>query len=270
MSQIVIEGLHDAPITIRKVMPDAHWSWLAKGWGDFRANWATSARIGLIPTLIAWVFVTVLWTTNLMAFLPAICGAFALIGPVLAVGCYEISRRRDLAAEVTMSTVLRPKMKAPGQVALIAFALMFLVLIWGRMASLLYALASSNSSVLQQEDFIAFALQTPEGLAMIAVGSIIGAAISVIAFTISVISIPLVSSRRVDAMTAMVISSLAVMRNKGAMASFAFNIAMLIGVSLATGFLALIVVFPWLGHATWRAYRDVIDDGVLPQEVPAG
>jgi uncharacterized membrane protein len=51
-----------------------------------------------------------------------------------------------------------------------------------------------------------------------------------------------------------------VSRSKGAMISFAFSIAILVGISLATGFLALIIVFPWLGHATWHGYKAVTED----------
>jgi uncharacterized membrane protein len=126
---------------------------------------------------------------------------------------------------------------------------------------LLFALASSARQPAPSLDFVNFALQTPQGLMMVVVGTTVGAALALIAYLVSVVSIPLAFDRQVDALTAMLVSVVAVARNKGAMVSFAFNIAMLIALCLLTGFIGLLIVFPWLGHATWHCYRTLI-----PQE----
>jgi uncharacterized membrane protein len=182
------------------------------------------------------------------------------VGPLLAIGCYEISRLRSLGQPITLRAVLRPRIVSPSQVAIIAFVLMLILMVWARLASLLYALAEGARDPGPAIDFIDFALQTPEGLIMVAVGTVIGAALATIGYVVSVVSIPLAANRTVDAMTAMLVSVIAVSRNKGAMASFAFNIAMLVALCLATGFFGLILVFPWLGHATWHCYQAVVAD----------
>lgn len=150
---------------------------------------------------------------------------------------------------------------------------MLILMIWARLASLLYALSDGARQPANELDLITFALQTPEGLAMIAIGTVIGAILATIGYAVSVISIPLAASRKVDALTAMLVSVIAVSRNKGAMASFAFNIAMLVGLCLATGFLGLLVVFPWLGHATWHCCQTLtgknLQDGNEPGAVSA-
>jgi uncharacterized membrane protein len=257
MSQFEIaigEGQH---VSVARLMPDAHWQWLANGWVDFKATWRYGMLIGAVPVVAAWIMVAVLWQADMLGFIPAVCGGFALVGPLLAIGCYEISRKRAAGEPVTLQTILKPRIVAPGQIAIIGFVLMLILIVWARLASLLYALATGAQQPEQSPDFITFALQTPEGLTMVAIGTIVGAVLATIGYLVSVVSIPLASDKEVDALTAMLVSVVAVSRNKGAMISFAFNIAMLVAISLATGFLALLFVFPWLGHATWHCYQAI-------------
>lgn len=254
--QIAIDD--DRSIGVARLMPDAHWQWLGKGWVDFKATWRVGILLGAVPVIVAWLVVGVLWRADALAFLPAACGGFALVGPILAIGCYEISRRRALGQPVTFSALVKPHIESPGQVAIIGFVLMFILLVWSRLATLLYALATGARQPAASLDFVTFALQTPQGLTMIAIGTVIGAILATIGFAVSVISIPLAADRKIDAMTAMLVSVVAVARNKGALASFAFSIAVLVAISLASGFVGLLFVFPWLGHATWHCYQAVM------------
>jgi uncharacterized membrane protein len=260
MSQFEMTIGEGQSIRVARLMPDAQWQWLAKGWVDFKATWRFGLLVGAVPVVTAWAIVLVLWKAKALAFLPAVCGGFALVGPVLAISCYEISRKRALDETISLQTILRPRIVSPGQVTIIAFVLMLILMVWARMASLLYALLSSARQPAAALDFMSFALQTPQGITMIVLGTIIGGILATIGFLVSVISIPLVADRHVDAMTAMLVSVVGVSRNKGALVSFAFNIAMLIAICVATGFVGLLFIFPWLGHATWHCYRAVIAD----------
>jgi uncharacterized membrane protein len=262
MARFVLEAAEGPPIHVRKVLPDAHWTWLSQGWSDFRRAWMVTLPAGVAVSIASMIIVFAMWRMGLVAFIPAACGGFAILGPLLAIGIYEVSRRLDAGEDVEASGLLLVHSEAPGQVAMIGFALMFLLLVWARLATLIYALAAGLGRAMPGEDFIRFALQTPAGLAMLTVGTLVGAGIAFAAFAIAAVSIPLCHRRKVDAMTAMVISCVAVSRNPGAMLAWAFNIALLVALSLVTGFLALAIVFPWLGHATWRAYRALIDDGL--------
>jgi uncharacterized membrane protein len=260
MSQFEIAIGEGQQVHVAHVSPDAHWQWLANGWVDFKATWRVGILIGAVPVIGAWVIVFALWKAGMLGFIPAVCGGFALIGPLLAIGCYEISRRRAAGEPVTLQAILKPRIVSPGQVAIIGFILMFILIVWARLASMLFALAVSARQPAPSLDFMTFALQTPQGLAMIAIGSIVGGVLATIGFLVSVVSIPLASDKEVDALTAVLVSVVAVARNKGAMISFAFNIAVLVAISLATGFLGLLFVFPWLGHATWHCYKAVTAD----------
>jgi uncharacterized membrane protein len=262
MATFVLEAADGPPVLIRKVPPDAHWAWLKDGWSDLRRGWMASAPIGVAVALASMLIVFAMWRAGLTAFIPAACGGFAILGPALAVGVYEVSRRLDQGEPVDGASLLQVRVAAPGQLAMLGFSLLFVLLVWARLATLIYALAAGTTALTPGEDFVRFALQTPQGLAMLGIGTAVGAALAFVAFSISVVAVPLVFRRKVDAMTAMVISCVAVAKNPGAMLSWAFNIALMIAACLATGFVALAVVFPWLGHATWRAYRAVIDDGM--------
>lgn len=258
MGQFEITIDKNQTIAVAHLMPDAHWQWLANGWVDFKATWRVGIVIGAVPVIAAWVMVLALWRAGMLGFIPAVCGGFALVGPLLAIGCYDISRRRAQGEAVTLKSLVKPRIVSPGQVAIIGFVLMLILLVWARLATLLFALASSARQPAPSIDFMTFALKTPEGLIMILVGTVVGAALAAIGYLVSVVSIPLAADRQVDAMTAMLVSVVSVARNKGAMISFGFNIAMLVAICFATGFLGLIFVFPWLGHATWHCYQSLV------------
>lgn len=260
MARFVITDADGVRLEARRVAGDAHWRWLALGWRDLLASCPHALALGAVPAVAALALTATLWRLDLLAFLPAACGGFALVGPALAIAAYEMSRRRAEGRPADWSALVRPRLAAPGQAALIGFSLFLILVLWGRLASLIYALALGAAPPGPTPDLLTFALRTPEGLAMLAFGSLVGGALAVAAFAISVVSMPLVTLRRVDAMTAMVLSCAACWRSRVAMAGFAFNIAMLTGLSLATGFLGLIVVFPWLGHAAWHAMRELVDE----------
>lgn len=268
MSTLEIAIGEGQTVSVARLMPDAHWLWLANGWLDFKATWRVGLLVGAVPVIAALVMVIGLWQADQLSFLPAVCGGFALVGPILAIGCYELSRRRAAGEEISLSAILKPRMESPGQVAAIGFVLMLILMIWARLASLLYALTDGARQPAAELDFISFALQTPQGLTMLIVGTAIGAILATVGYAVSVISIPLAASRKIDALTAMLVSVIAVSRNKGAMASFAFNIAMLVGLCLATGFLGLLVVFPWLGHATWHCCQSLTGRNLQNEPVP--
>ena len=141
--------------------------------------------------------------------------------------------------------------------AFIAFALMFLYLVWMRLATLNYALFSYGSYQPIGE-FMKFALTTDVGLIMVVLGTAVGGAIAFAAYAISVISVPILMRHDVDVLTAMWISTQVVMQHPGPMLLWAWLIAVLTAIGLATMFVGLIVVFPLVGHASWHAYRSIV------------
>ena len=163
MSQFEVAIAEGHSVNVARLMPDAHWQWLANGWVDFKATWRYGILIGAVPVVAAWIMVLALWRLDMLGFIPAVCGGFALVGPLLAIGCYEISRKRSLGEPITLQTILKPRVVSPGQVAIIGFVLMLILIVWAQLASMLFALASSARQPAPSIDFMTFALQTPEG-----------------------------------------------------------------------------------------------------------
>lgn len=246
--------LTSAPVTIAKVSPDAPWTWLGAGWRDLLRAPILSLSYGAAFVVIGLAITVGLWRVGLESVIPAAIGAFALVGPLMATGLYEISRRLETGEPLKARDVIFVKTKSPAQIGLIAFFLMFAVLVWMRMATLLYALFASES-FLPLGDFIPFALTTKAGVAMLAIGGLTGGAIAFAIYVLTVLSAPLLMDRETDAFTAIALSIEAIKKNPGAMLLWAWIIAVVTAVGAAFFLIGLAVAFPLLGHATWRAYR---------------
>ncbi|KAF0107682.1 MAG: hypothetical protein FD128_2064 [Hyphomonadaceae bacterium] len=256
-----VDLAHIASNTIKanQLKGDAHWQWLSLGWADMKHSMPASIKIGGAVVVISLAIIAGLYFSKLGSLIPAAIGSFALAGPILATLVYGISRKLEDSREVKKLRSVDMRPKSPAQVAMIGFALLFLVLVWARIALLLYAVSTGLNNQMNEVDFIRFVLSTPQGLAMMAVGTIMGGVLALAGFAISAISIPLAFDRDVDALSAMAASFAAVAKNPMATLSWGFVISMMVGFSAIFAFLPLVVVFPWLGHATWHAYRDLVE-----------
>ena len=101
-------------------------------------------------------------------------------------------------------------------------------------------------------------LTTSQGLTFLLVGNIIGAFLSAVLFSLTVVAFPLVLDRDVDFVTAMVTSLRAVGASPLPMLLFGVIIVLLLAVSALMAFLGLLVTLPVLGHATWHVYRSAV------------
>ena len=138
-------------------------------------------------------------------------------------------------------------------------ALMLLFLFWVKFAMLLFALFFGHAPFPPLTQLPATLLLTSHGLGLLVVGTAIGAALAVVAFALSAVSVPLLIHRRTDFFTAIATSIKALTQNPKTMLLWAGLIAGLTAVGMATLFVGLVIVFPLIGHATWHAYRAVVD-----------
>ena len=239
----------------RNVPATAALGWLRAGWSDFKINPAYSVIYGLAVFLVSVAVVVGLFAFALdYILLPALAG-FMVIGPMLAVGLYEKSRRIAEGQPVTLGSMILVSPKSGGQVLFTGALLCLLMLFWMRAAVLLYALFFGLRPFPGLDDILPTLFATPAGLSLIVVGTLVGGLFAAFSLAISAFSVPMMLSERVDAFTAMGTSMALVWNNLPVMLTWGALVLGLTLLGIVTGLVGLILVFPVLGHGTWHAYR---------------
>jgi uncharacterized membrane protein len=167
------------------------------------------------------------------------------------------SRRLADGAPVTLTDMIFVKAGSGGQILFVGVLLCLLMLIWMRAAVLLYALFFGLRPFPGLDHIAGMLFTTPTGWSLLVVGSLIGGLFAAFSFGISVFSIPMLLNERLDAFTAMGTSMALVWNNLPVMLTWGAIVLALFSISVLTGLIGLVVVFPLLGHATWHAYRAV-------------
>jgi uncharacterized membrane protein len=229
--------------------------WLAAGWRDLWADPVPSLLYGLGVFLVSVLVVLSLYRLELdYLLLPALAG-FMVIGPLIANGLYEKSRRLEEGEPVGLAPMMFVRMRSGYQAFFMGVMLLGLFLLWMRAAVLTYALFFGLVPFPGMDEIVPMLFLTPTGWAMLVVGSAIGALFAAFAFAISVFAVPMLLEERIDALTAMGVSMAMVWSNLKVMLCWGAIVLGLFAVSVLTLLVGLIVVFPLLGHATWHAYR---------------
>lgn len=242
----------------RPVPFDRPWQWLSAGWRDLWAAPSVGLFFGALATGSGLLLSVGLAFVGLEALIPVAAGGFLLVGPLLAVGLYETSRSLAAGDTASIGRAARVALAAARRLSLLAAILMIFYLVWVRVAVLLVALFLGTNGLPPARELMPMLLFTSNGLALLVVGTIVGAGFAAIVFATTAISLPMLTERRVDAFTAMALSARAVLMNPQAMALWAALITGFIALGLATLGAGLILAFPLIGHATWHAYRDLI------------
>jgi uncharacterized membrane protein len=234
--------------------------WLAQGWSDFTNQPAISIVYGLIIFLISVAFVgTLIASGRDYILFPAFAG-FMVMGPILAIGLYEKSRRIEEKLPLRWASIFFVRPRSGGQILFTGVLLCLLMMVWMRAAVLIYALFFGLLPFPGLDRIAPMLFTTGTGWAMLVVGTAVGGLFAAFSFAISAFSIPMQVDQPVDALSAMGSSMALVWNNLRVMLIWAAIVLALFLVCLATGMLGLIVIYPLLGHATWHAYRAVETD----------
>jgi uncharacterized membrane protein len=241
--------------TIRIVPLTAPVRWLGAGWRDFRRTLAVSLPYGIVFALLGYGLVQWAWARPHLAM--ALTSGFLFVGPVLATVFYELSHRLEHHHQApAFWTPLLVWRRNPASLGLFALMLVFVLSAWERISAILVGLFLQGSGIASVGDLIGPAiLAHPDFLAAyFAFGGLLAAMV----FSLSVVSLPMLLHRKVDFATAIVTSFLATRANIVPLLVWAAIIAAAIAIGFATDFIAMAVIFPWLGHASWHAYRDLV------------
>ncbi len=250
---------------VREIGLGAPFGWLAGAWGDMMRALVPCLFLGLAMAAVSAGMVALLVVTN-ASFLALVltCG-FVFVAPMLAMGLYEAGRLLERGETPTLKQMVFVRRAASQDLAYLGLFLLLIYLLWGRIAQLVYGLSTwqLHDTV---EAFVSFALTTSDGQSMLMTGTLVGGVFALFAYTSVVVAAPMLLDRQTNVFAATVTSFTAVAANPGPMLVWAAMIAGLLILSAATGFIALTVVFPLLGLASWRAYRALV---VAPQAAAA-
>jgi uncharacterized membrane protein len=257
---------HVSPLSlpaIRHVESDRPWLWLAAGWNDFTRTPAASMGYGVLVTAMMLLVFYLLQSIRSFHLAVGLMAGFVFLGPVLAVGLYELSRRMDHGKPAQLVDSWHGWRRNTGSVLALGVILVLLMMVWFMLSmqlmALLYQMTGEISAVFGMagswQEF-AFSLRWPAVIAFTSIGVIAVA----VAYLLAVMAVPMLTEHEdMDVITAMVVSVNTVRRNPAAMILWAALIALFTGVAVMPVFLGLIVVFPLLAFASWHAYRDVIE-----------
>lgn len=236
----------------------------AAGWSDFRAYPAFGLFFASIFVFAGIFLYFALFIRGEIAWLVPAAAGFPLLAPFVAVGLYEVSRRREACMPMSWRAVLGA-MRGRGDEQILSMGVILFIAFgfWLMVAHGVFAIFEAESGIKSDSGEL---FRTSAGIMMLVVGTIFGGLMALAFYAITVISLPMLVDRKVDFITA-IIFSLATMRsNKFIMLTWAVVIAIILFVSMLPLFLGLLVVLPVFGHATWHLYRRVV--GNVEASVP--
>ena len=249
----------DAPSSsfpgVRNVAATAPFSWLAAGWRDFLAYPLASGFYGACFAAMGWlVFVTL---RHAYGYVSALVTGFFLVGPFLAIGLYDLSRRRERGLPASLAPTLVAWRPSAGAIGIFALVLGVILLVWARASLIVFALFYTGEMP-TVAGFLGQIL-SPDNLEFLLTYVCVGGAFALLVLAISVVSVPMMLDRDTDGIVAVLTSLRAFGTNVPAMLVWGMLIVALTAAGFALYFAGLVVVVPVIGHATWHAYRELID-----------
>jgi uncharacterized membrane protein len=254
-----------APLGIRRITPSDLFDSLARGIDDFAAMPSHAVFLCVIYPLLGMLLIGLTLGYAMLPMAFPIAAGFALIGPLAAIGLYELSRRREAGLDSSSSHAL-DVLHSPsiGAIVALGLLLMAIFLTWLAIAQSIYVANFGYAPPASISQFFHDVFDTAAGWTLIAVGTGVGFLFAVLVLTISAISFPLLLDRDVGAAVALLTSIRAVVKNPLTMALWGLIVATLLVIGSIPLFLGLTVVMPVLGHATWHLYRKVVEPDPNP------
>ncbi len=241
---------------IRRVPPTRPFVWLIEAWDDLWHHRAASVAYGLIVTSLGAL---ILAYERHPFYLAAVTSGFLLVGPILTAGLCELSRCRDRGEPTDFGTSLRALGR--NRVRLLRFAevLLLIGVVWFAASGiLLQALTGAAGPSLASAVWgdVLRLLSQAQLLTYLAAGG----SLALVVFALSVVTIPIIIDRHLNVGEAMRTSLRVFLRDFPALLVWGVLIVTLVAVGFATSLLLMIFIFPLLGHATWRVYRELLPD----------
>ncbi len=259
-------GASPTDLTIRRIafadLKDA----LVKGVKDFNAMPTHAMFLCLIYPVVGLLLARLAFGYSVLPLLYPLMTGFALVGPLAALGLYELSRRREAGLETSASHALDVVQSSSiGGIIALGLLLMGIFALWIAIANAIYIADFGYAPPASVGAFVHDVLTTSAGWNLIIVGNGIGFLFAVLVLSISAVSFPLLLDRDVGAAVALLTSVRAVIKNPAVMALWGLIVAALLLLGSLPLFIGLTVVMPILGHATWHLYRKLVVSDASPR-----
>jgi uncharacterized membrane protein len=246
-------------LPVREVAAGAPWRWLVAGWRDFTHSFGPSLAHGVIVTLAGLAIVTV--GLHAWWLLPGAISGFLLVGPIVATGLYELSRRLALGERPTLHDAVGAWSRDARPLVWLGLGLATAATMWVLASAVMIALFV-REPITGIDAFVRHVVLA-EGV-LFPLWALLGGLGAAAVFALTVVSAPLLLDRRVDLGTALLTSVRAVGRNPVTLVVWATMIMVASALSLATMMIGFAFVIPVIGHASWHAYRELVDAAGAP------
>lgn len=238
---------------------------LVKGVNDFYAMPTHAMFLCIIYPIVGFVLARLAFGYSILPLLYPLVTGFALVGPIAALGIYELSRRKEAGLDTSATHAFNVfESSSIGAIAALGLLLLAIFVIWVAAANAIYIANFGYAPRPSVEAFLKEVVTTRAGWNLIILGNGVGLLFAILVLTISVVSFPLLIDRDVGAAVALLTSIRAVARNPLTMAVWGLIVGALLIIGSLPFFLGLTVVIPVLGHATWHLYRKVIEPQTAP------
>jgi len=244
-------------LPVRRVGVEEPWAWLTAGWRDLSRAPLVSLSYGAVFVLVSFLLTLGLWLLGLFYLVLPLAAGFMLVGPVVAVGLYEVSRRLEQGQTVTLADTLAAWHSHRGSIATMGLVLMLVLLAWIYLAFLIFALFFGPAPP-SWEHLVTTLLFSTAGIPFLIVGIAVGGGLAALVFAMSAVAIPALLDRDIGVLSAIVTSFAAVLQNWRVMIGWGALIVLFTAAGLATFYLGLAVTLPLVGHASWHAYRGLV------------
>jgi len=235
---------------------------LVKGISDFEAMPTHLIFLCILYPFLMLVIARLFAGYDVLPLVFPLIAGYTIIGPLVATGMYELSRRREEKLDISRGHAFEIiRLSSIGSIAKLSAILMTIYFIWLGAAWMIYAQTVGDAVPESLIDFAVQILTTPAGWALIFIGCGTGFVIATIVFTLSVVSFPMLVHRDVSVSLAVHTSIRAVAANPITMGMWAFIVAGALVLGALPFFVGLSVVLPVLGHATWHLYRKIVEPG---------
>ena len=251
---------------IRRIAPSDLVEALAKGFDDFAAMPSHAVFLCVIYPLLGVLLISLSLGLAMLPLAFPLAAGFALVGPLAAIGLYELSRRREAGLDTSSIHALDVRHSPSlGAIVTLGLLLMAIFLIWLAVAEAIYTADFGYAAPVSIRQFAFDLFDTSAGWNLIIVGTGVGFLFAVLVLVTSAVSFPLLLDRDVGAAVALLTSIRAVVANPATMALWGLIVAALLAIGSLPFLLGLTVIMPVLGHATWHLYRKVVEPDCNPR-----